>query len=691
LKRCNVTVSAPAASETNVPVSAPAGSETGIAAKSASVRQTFKRFWPYVRCDRWFLLLAVLLLVIGAAAETVAIWTFGSIINDSLSTGSLNGFWLPAGIWVGMAVVGGFATFGSGWLTSWVSERFLLRLRDTVYAHLQQLSPDFFAKHDTGDLVARMTSDIEMVEQLAASGVLETAGAVVTVLFYAGAALIMSWQLALAAFVLAPIFWLAARAFSKRIKVVSRDERDYNGMITAAAQEGLTNLTLVQAYNQQPAEQRRMHAHGLSWMRVKVREAKLGGAYTPLVDIAEITCLLLVIGAGIWEISHGKLTAGGVLAFTVYLGYLYPPLRQLGYLNLTISAATASSDRLAELLDARPAVTDSPHARSLIRATGEIGLERTSYTYPGTNRPALQDVSFTVHRGQLVLITGESGAGKSTITKLLLRFADPSGGAIRLDGIDLRELTVESVREQVTLVLQQTQVFHGTVRDNIAFGRPDATDAEILAAAIAADANDFINALPEGYRTVLDGAGQRLSGGQRQRLAIARAILRDTPVLVLDEPTAGLDVSATQRVIEPLRRLAHGKTTILISHDLSLAPLADDVLMLDGGRLVEQGRHEDLLRTGGPYARLYAQHRVELRSGHHVPQLPPRPPLMGLPAGVDAPTIVMPIPTGTADARQPATPARLMGTDSPPRREPAGTGRWRIHGNLIDPEPELPV
>jgi ATP-binding cassette, subfamily B, bacterial len=658
---------------------APAASDTGIhasdadsPAKPASARQAFRRFWPYVRAERRLLLLAILLLVISAAAETVAIWTFGAIIDGALSTGDLRGFWRPAGIWVGMAAVGGFASFGGGVLGSWVSERFLLRLRDAVYAHLQRLSPDFFARHDTGDLVARVTSDIEMVEQLTASGLVETVSAIVTAVFYAGAALIVSWQLALASFVLAPLFGLAARSFSKRIKTVSRDERDYNGMITTAVQESLTNLTLVQAYNQQETEQRRLHAHGASWMRAKVREARVSGAYTPLVDITEITALLLVIGAGIWEISQHHLTPGGVLAFTAYLGYLYPPLRQLGALTIMVNAATASSDRISELLNARPTVVDHAQARALAHSHGEITVDQVSYRYPDADRPALADLSFTVRRGQLVLITGASGAGKSTITKLLLRFADPSAGSIRLDGFDLRGITTESLREQVTLVLQQTQVFHGTVRDNIAYGRPSASEAQIVAAAIAADAHEFISALPEGYETVLDSAGQRLSGGQRQRLAIARAIVRDTPILVLDEPTAGLDALAVQRVIEPLRRLASGKTTILISHDLSLAPAADHILMLDHGRLVESGRHEDLLAAGGPYATLHAQHRAEETA-------PPTSPwVLGPPA---RPAGVRQL-TGHSDIYRSVTAAR-RGLERGPGMEPV---RWRIQGQLFDSE-----
>jgi ATP-binding cassette, subfamily B, bacterial len=693
-----------------VTVSTPVTKVAGIAVKSASVRMVFRRFWPYLRADRRFLWFAILLLVASGAAETAAVWSFGSIVNDALARASLAGFWRPAATWVALAAVGGFASFGTGWLTALLTERFLLRLRDAVYSQLQLLSPDFFAGHDTGDLVARLTSDIDMIEQFAASGVITTVGAVITVVFYAGAATFISWPLAVAAFVLAPLFWLAARSFSKKIKVVSRDERDYNGMITATVQESLTNLTLVQAYNQQRADRSRLHGHGISWMRVRIQEAKLSGAYTPLVDIAEITCLLAVIGAGVWEIGHGRLTPGAVLAFTAYLGYLYAPLRELGYLSITANAAIASSDRIVELLDARPSVADAPYARVLAGATGDLELDHVSYTYPGTDTPALRDLSFSVRRGQFVLITGASGAGKSTITKLLLRFADPSTGSIRLDGFDMRALTVESLREQVTLVLQRTQVFQGTVRENIAFGRPDATPAEIVAAAVAADADEFISELPDGYDTVLDGAGERLSGGQLHRLAIARAILRDTPVLVLDEPTAGLDGLAARRVIEPLRRLAHGRTTIVISHDLSVAPLADQVLVLERGQLVEQGKHEDLVRAGGPYARLYAQHVPEIGAGERAlpalesdrgllpaaparalpaaepdRALPPAAPERALPPleSLEAPTLEI-AALGQASSRREPAPARSE--SSRPRTESGG--RWRIQGILTGLEPD---
>jgi ATP-binding cassette subfamily B protein len=574
----------------------------------ATVRQAIRRFWPYIAEDRWFFGLSLLLLIISTACETVAIWMFGAITDDAIKSASLSGFWLPAAVWVGMAVIAGATSYVLTWLMSWVAERMLLRLRNAVYAHLQDLSPDFFARNNNGDLVARLTSDVDAIEELVGSGIIQFMGIILTVLCYGTAAVVLSWKLAIAAFVLAPLFWLASRIFAKRIKVVSREERDFNGVMSATIQENIANLPLVQAYNQQAAERDQLDYQGRSWMRTKIKEAKLAAAYTPLVDVVEVACLLLVMGAGIWQISQGAMTLGGVIAFTAYLGYLYPPLRDLGQLSISFNSAAAASDRITELLETTPTVVQSPNARVLANPATVVAMEGVGYHYPGTRRPAVQGLTFQAKRGQLVLLTGASGAGKSTIAKLLLRFADPARGKITLDGFDIRDLTIESLREQISLVPQQHYIFNCSVRDNIAYGRPDSTDAEIVAAAQAADAHEFIMDLPDGYETMLDSTGQRLSGGQRQRLALARAIVRDSPILILDEPTTGLDSESTQRVLAPLRRLAQHKTIIIISHDLAhIGHIADHVVVLAQGRLVEQGTHTDLRYASGPYARLYDQ------------------------------------------------------------------------------------
>jgi ATP-binding cassette subfamily B protein len=301
------------------------------------------------------------------------------------------------------------------------------------------------------------------------------------------------------------------------------------------------------------------------------------------------------------------MTLGQLLAFAAFLGYLYPPVRGLAQLGLTVTAATAGAERLIEILDVRPAVSDPPRSdRAPVgRPDGAVEVRDVYFRYPGADRMALEGLSFSVRPGELVIITGPSGAGKSTVSKMLLRFYDPDSGVVLLDGAPLGDFPLARLREYVTLLPQETLVLHDTVRANIACGRPGASDQAITEAARAADAHDFVMRLPEGYDTTVDPHSARLSGGQLQRLAIARAILRDAPVLVLDEPTTGLDAMAARRVVRPLRRLMAGRTTIMITHDLNLAPDADRILVVDHGRIVEAGRHEELLARGGAYSRLH--------------------------------------------------------------------------------------
>jgi ATP-binding cassette subfamily B protein len=301
------------------------------------------------------------------------------------------------------------------------------------------------------------------------------------------------------------------------------------------------------------------------------------------------------------------MTLGQLLAFAAFLGYLYPPVRGLAQLGLTIAAATAGAERLIEILDVRPAVADPARSAEsrLGRPDGAVEVREATFRYPGADTDALRGLSFQVNPGELVIVTGPSGAGKSTVSKLLLRFYDPDAGSVLLDGVPVGDFPLARLREYVTLLPQETLVLHDTVRANIGCGRPGASDEALVAAARAADAHDFIVKLPDGYDTKIDPNSARLSGGQLQRLAIARAILRDAPVLVLDEPTTGLDAMAARRVIKPLRRLMQGRTTIMITHDLNLAPDADRILVVDRGRVVETGRHDELLARGGAYARLH--------------------------------------------------------------------------------------
>ncbi|WP_244179042.1 ABC transporter ATP-binding protein [Streptomyces rubellomurinus] len=590
-------------------------------APAVPLRRTFGRFWPYTRGGRRWLALLLGFVLLGPVVDAAAIWLFKVVVDEVLVPHRL-GLFLPIALgYAGLTLAAGGLRFADETTSAWVSERFLLALRSDVFRHLQGLSLGFFERRRLGDVLSRLTADVEAVETFLLSGVLDAVAYVAELAVFLGVLFYLRWDLAATALLVAPLFWLTARRFSARVRAASRERRRRSGSVSALAEETLGNIALVQAYNRQGWEQERFERESLARFRATMAATRLRALFAPIVEMLELVGVLVVLGLGAWELARGRLTLGELLVFVALLGRLYGPIRGISRLSNGFYSAAAAAERIIELLDQRPQVADPPVPLRPPRGRGAVAFDGVWFRYPGTTRVALYDVSFRAEPGETVALVGESGAGKSTAAKLLLRFYDPERGAVRLDGFDLRELALTDLRERIAVLLQETLVIHGTVRENIAYGRPGATDAQIVAAAQEADADEFVRRLPQGYDTVVGQHGRLLSGGQRQRIAIARAMVRDAPVLLLDEPTTGLDAESGRRILEPLGRLMSGRTTIIISHNLLTVRNADRIVLLRDGCVAACGTHAELLARDDGYARL-----VRLAQADPAPDAPPPAP-----------------------------------------------------------------
>jgi ATP-binding cassette subfamily B protein len=578
------------------------------AAPAASIREVFRRFWPDARPFWRWLWLSLVLIIVTPVVDTGAILLFKVLVDKVLTPRDFSAFPPVAAAFVGITLLVGMLGFIGSYLGAWIGENFLHRMRTRVFAHLHTLSVSFFDRRRLGDILSRLTGDVAAIEAVVLSGVIGLISNVLRIFVFAGVLFFLDWRLALTSLIAVPVFWAAARVFSRRIKIASREVRRRAGSITVVAEESLGNATLIQAYGREAAEVERFAEQSIGSVNAELAATRIGALFSPLVDLVQVLGIMTILGVGIWELTAGHITLGGLLAFLVFLSQLYGPVQGLGSLSTSLFAAAAAAERIIELLDEQPTVTAPEHPIPLGRPHGQLRLERVSFAYPDTTTDVLRQVSFTTLPGQTTAIVGASGAGKTTLMKLLLRFYDPTSGRIMLDGTDLRHVDPDELRANIAIVLQETLLLDGTIADNIRAGRPDASEDQLVRAAKAADAHDFISALPEGYDTRVGQRGRLLSGGQRQRIAIARAMVRDAPILLLDEPTTSLDADATQRILTPLRRLITGRTTIIISHNLLTVTDADQIIYIEHGRVTETGTHDQLLANNNQYAHLYHLH-----------------------------------------------------------------------------------
>lgn len=503
-----------------------------------------------------------------------------------------------------IAILGALSSYAHKYYTTTVGQWITHDLRRTLYSYVQRLSLAYHDQKRTGDLISRVTVDIEAIQTFISSGLLGvlinflTIAGMVSVMFY------LNWRFTLIALSVLPPLALVIYTYTRKIKSASREVRKKEGEIASVVAEVLSSMRVVKAFAREDYETRRLEEHSLENVEIGLRARNLKAKLMPIVELIVAVGTCLVLYFGVRMVLTGGLSAGALIVFIMYLGKMYKPIRDLSKMADSFSKAAVGYERIREVLETERQVYDLPEARPAPPFRGHIQLENVSFGYRPQNL-VLRDISLEIEPGQVAAFVGPTGAGKTTIISLIPRFYDPDSGVVRIDGSDIREFTQQSLRNQISFVLQETLLFHAPVWQNIAYGRPDASRAEIMRAGRLANAHEFIEKLPDGYDTLVGERGVTLSGGQRQRIAIARAIVRNTPILILDEPSSGLDAASEKLVFEALDRLMEGKTTLVIAHRLSTVRRADIIFVVKDGEIVEKGRHEDLMKLDGLYAEHY--------------------------------------------------------------------------------------
>ncbi len=567
-------------------------------------------------------LLFGLLAVVGESiAGLLEPWPLKIVLDNVLKHRSVNGWLNPliasiagtdrysilkfAAIFVlAIAALDAVCTYTEKYFTTSVGQWVMHDLRRTLYAHIQRMSLGFHDQSQTGDLISRVTSDIDAVQSFIATSLL---GALINCITLVGMVSVMfwvNWRFTLIALAVVPLLFLVVYRYTRQIKKASRAVRKKESEIISVVQEVLTSIRIVKAFAREDYEQRRLEERSLESVEIALHARRLKARLSPIVDIIIAAGTASVLFFGGRMAIAGTLDAGSLVLFIWYLGKMYKPMQDLSKMPDAFSKASVGYERIREVLETEREVRDLPGARRAPRLRGEIEFDNVSFSY-ANDAHTLTNVSLKIEPGQVAALVGPTGAGKTTIINLIPRFYDPTEGTVRIDGQDIRRFRQKTIRDQMSFVSQDTVLFHAPIWQNIAYGKPDASRAEILKAADLANATEFIEKMPEGFDSLVGERGITLSQGQRQRIAIARAIIRKTPILILDEPSSGLDAISERLVFDALDRLMEGTTCVIVAHRLATIRRADVIFVVQNGAIVERGNHDELLRSGGLYSELY--------------------------------------------------------------------------------------
>ncbi|MGH9022478.1 MAG: ABC transporter ATP-binding protein [Acidimicrobiia bacterium] len=588
-------------------------------------RRAYKAFSGFARPHLPGLILAFGLMVLGTVLKLAKPWPLALLVDQAL-TGpprSDRSFGLMVVVVMASTVALALLDAGIGYFRSYllqrVGQKVAFSIRFRLYEHMQRLSMSFHDGQQTGELMNRVTRDVDRVQELITDNLIEAASSTLLLAGMIGVTLSLDWRLSLVLMAMTPLMAVANQRFRRRIKSAEERARQGEGDMVSLTQETLSSMRIVKVFGREKHESDRFEEIGSETLDAYLALSRTESAFSSWLDIVPALAMAGLLGLGAQQVRSGELELGQLLVFVSYLKDFYGPTRALSKLAAKVSRAAVRAQRIAEVLETEPTVTSRQGAATAPRLRGEVTFSNVTFSYL-QGRPVLRDVSLRVPAGSVLALVGTTGAGKSTLAALVPRLYDPDEGVVRVDGLDLCDLTLESLQSQVAVVPQESVLFRATVAENIAYGRPGASQREIEAAARAANAHDFIVGLPAGYETLIGERGDTLSGGQRQRIAIARALVRNAPVLILDEPTSGLDVRSEHVVLDAVERLMAGRTTIVIAHRLSTVRRADQIALVEAGCIVERGTHDELVALGGRYSEL-----VALSSGDRLPVTPPPP------------------------------------------------------------------